>query len=296
MGFTLIELLVVIVIIGILLAILLPAVFAAREAARRMICLNHCRQIGLAIHSYLDVHNNFPPTKTTYISAQNVRRDRHNILTFLLPHLEQTASYEAIDLSKNWSLVINRPGVNQKVPIFLCPSAPDYRQFGETIYYATDYSSCHFIRKGVRTQLNLKERSDWTSILLPDDSDTTEFKRRGPVSIAQITDGLSNSMLFFECGGRPLKYLHGGKRGNPNVSPVEPLLNSAWADPGAGFIMDANYLDSSGRFFNNCNSNEIFSLHRGGANFLFGDVSVRFYLETMDPEVFASLFTCCAGD
>jgi len=60
-GFTLVELLVVVAIIGVLVALLLLAIQAAREAARRMQCVNKLKQVTLALHSYEDAHGVFPP-------------------------------------------------------------------------------------------------------------------------------------------------------------------------------------------------------------------------------------------
>ncbi|HBT78017.1 MAG TPA: hypothetical protein DEB39_14090 [Planctomycetaceae bacterium] len=88
-GFTLVELLVVIAIIGVLIALLLPAVQAAREAARRMQCTNHLKQIGLAVHNFHDTNRGLPPS---VIGAYR----RTTFWFLILPFAEQESAYNLL--------------------------------------------------------------------------------------------------------------------------------------------------------------------------------------------------------
>ena len=85
-AFTLVELLVVIAIIGMLIALLLPAVQAAREAARRMQCSNHYKQMGLAIHNFHDAYSALPPAHLGVSKA--------NLFVLILPFMERQAIYD----------------------------------------------------------------------------------------------------------------------------------------------------------------------------------------------------------
>src|ERR1700677_4333404 len=101
-GFTLIELLVVIAIIAVLIALLLPAVQAAREAARRMQCVNNLKQITLAIANYVDINLVTPLHEFRYGSEGTPNVGPSGTPSWfcgIAPYLEQSTTFNSINFS-----------------------------------------------------------------------------------------------------------------------------------------------------------------------------------------------------
>src|SRR5687767_2241785 len=137
-AFTLIELLVVIAIIAVLIGLLLPAVQKVREAAARLKCQNHLKQLGLALHNYHDANGQFPFGKGPSFTGAPVYA-RWSVHSQLLPYIEQNALYQSIDFTRppetpgmegviNFMPAWQNPGranaaaCRTLVPTFICPS------------------------------------------------------------------------------------------------------------------------------------------------------------------------------
>jgi prepilin-type N-terminal cleavage/methylation domain-containing protein/prepilin-type processing-associated H-X9-DG protein len=284
-GFTLVELLVVIAIIGVLIALLLPAIQSAREAARRSQCSNHLRQLGTAVKTHVATKRYFPPA-TSYHSP------RHNVINYILPYVEQASVYERLDLSRDWNSTDNLPHTEVTLPFLLCPSAPRGRE------YVSDYAACTRIAKkdgfgplvaaGLVTSRGGDGNRKWEGLLQHRlrivDGKLIEYR----ITTAHVRDGLSNTMLLFEDAGRPDHYEHGA------LVEAGATKDGRWASHNSFFVIDKNC--NQGQLMNCSNREEVYSFHPGGAVFAFGDGSVHFLSETLNPEAFISLLTRDAGD
>ncbi len=306
-AFTLVELLVVIAIIGILIALLLPAVQAAREAARRMQCSNHLKQIGLALHNYADVHKTLP-------GSDQQGKLRGSYFIRLLPYLEQNALYDQLDFD-----LPNTPGfMSQTVgdgrlfevllPTMLCPSDP-YKELGKG-RFTPPYAEP--IRPKGNYAMSLGAQSIPTNTWTPTDcrlyapydaypkgyfgtggaswgNSQTGTTISGVVSrlgwsarFRDVTDGLSNTIFAGEirpeCSSWP-DWL--GWIGYDNFIATSPPINFPSCQSGAADPCNDP---------NNCNTSQGFkSCHPGGCSFVLGDGSVHFISETIDYETYQTL-------
>ena len=132
---------------GVAVALLLPAVQAAREAARRMQCTNHMKQLMLAMHNYHDAHRCFPPVMTTDKNGKPL----HSWRVLILPFIEQAALYGQIRLNEPWDSEYNSQFHHLTIQTYQCPSA--YSSPGMTTYSVVVGKECFFFEPNAKNGL-----------------------------------------------------------------------------------------------------------------------------------------------
>jgi prepilin-type processing-associated H-X9-DG protein len=271
-----VELLVVIAVIGILVALLLPAVQMAREAARRMQCVNNFKQIGIALHNYHDTLNVLPPG-SVLLSKKigNLGSKPHGwaVQALIFPYLEQIPLYEASGVNKltfeeAYADTNVRPLLKSKIQAYICPTDIGKDPNNLRAFITSDPDglgrSNYIAVRGFYSYESLIGSGYATSTTKDATINTGVFPANVHYSFPSIIDGLSNTFAFGE--------------------------RTSAADCQAGWWAGAHAAGAThnvtGSVFyklNGISSTQGFSsLHPTGSNFLFCDGSVHFVSETIE--------------
>jgi prepilin-type N-terminal cleavage/methylation domain-containing protein len=293
-AFTLIELLVVIAIIAVLIALLLPAVQQAREAARRSQCKNNLKQIGLALHNYMDTTNGVIPRGVNHSSGPacccvtDNGQVGYTIHTMLLPYIDQAPLYNLINFNVVSSNPVNATAWKTKVPAFICPSAvppPVPASGAQPHNYPAAGSSHGYGLCGIHGGGAGIFASSWGLY-----NDGTMSTVDTQMKLAIISDGTSNTMAFSEfaygqLGAMPATHSYGESWFLPYFGSTEFTVSTIATpnSPAPTYSTDTNWGTAR-------------SAHEGGVHVVLADGAVRFVSENISGNIWYALGTPKGGE
>jgi prepilin-type N-terminal cleavage/methylation domain-containing protein len=294
-GFTLIELLVVIAIIAVLIALLLPAVQQAREAARRTQCKNNLKQIGLAMHNYHDLYNQFPPgsvhdyDQMLSTSSGSGTYAGWGWAAFILPQIDQATTFNQLGVNTQTldALLVNpatRALMNTKIPAYRCPSdtAPDLNSLRP--YYNNKYGGDGTQTSpgtlGATANYVANHGTNWTvesQYFLTGQDPFGVFWTDSTIGLRGLTDGSSNTILVGERDWSDWAAVWHGPRNYNGHGNWGIRMNVGT------FIVPLNAPPQVASASTDTTDQEGFSSqHVGGAHFLLADGSVRFISQNIN--------------
>jgi prepilin-type N-terminal cleavage/methylation domain-containing protein/prepilin-type processing-associated H-X9-DG protein len=286
-GFTLIELLVVIAIIAVLIALLLPAVQAAREAARRAQCLNNVMQLGIALQSYESSHELLPPgvVNTTGPILDQPKGYHYGWLVQILPFFEQRNVYNHLNFKIGIYETENFTTRTTVIRSFICPSDSSANP-GASGVAMTNYVGSH---NDVEAPISATNNG----VLFLNSA----------VRFEDITDGSSQTIFVGEkLNNAPDEGWASGTRASlrNSGSGVNQTATAPLPGPGSGDDDDGDSQVAGARAASATDTLSYVggysARHPGGANFAFGDGSVRFLKNSINRRVFRLLANRADGE
>lgn len=258
-GFTLIELIVVISIIVSLISLLLPAVQRARENARDTACRNNLMQIGIALQHYASVHEMLPPgcVNATRPVLSEEKGYHVSWVAATLPFLGKRNIYEHFDFSASVYDNRNKKPRAIQIEVLICPSAAlPSLEVGPCFY-----AGCHHDSEA---PIDI----DQNGVLFLNSS----VKRN------DVADGFSQTIYVGEClPDHPNLGWASGTRSTLRN------MGSSFKGPQYIYTEPEQFPDAERDLKLVGGFGSQHSYH--GANFLFGDGSVRRLKDTIDIEV-----------